>query len=526
MNQKVIIFDTTLRDGEQSLQKSLNVQEKLEIAFALEKLGIDVIEVGFPISSPGDFQSVKVIASRIKNVRICSLARCVQKDIDLAAKAMKKANDFRIHLFLGTSNLHITSKLKKNFEDIIEMAVYFIKYAKKYSNDIEFSCEDAGRTSINNLCKIVYESIKAGANTINIPDTVGYTIPSQFSKIIRTLYDRVSNIQKAIISVHCHNDLGMAVGNSISAIEAGARQVEGTINGIGERAGNAALEELMIAIKVKQKLLGIHTNINYKEIYQVSQKISQICNIPIASNKAIVGSNAFSHSSGIHQDGMLKNRKNYEILEPQTIGLQRIEFNLTSRSGRAAVKYHMQKMGYSDVDYNLNELYENFLKLADKRGQVFNYELEALAFVKEPLKDPKHFKLKFLNIQLQSNESSAVIIMLTCGNILHTKTLTIEKNLIDTIFKILKKITEYPITLKFCKLTTIKEKLNNSFFNHIDIEIDFNKRMFRSQFKESQSDIPLFIANSFINILNSIWRSNQVSIYIQNLYKNKKITIA
>lgn len=369
MSQQVIIFDTTLRDGEQALQASLSVKEKIQIALALERMGVDVMEVGFPVSSPGDFESVQTIARQIKNSRVCGLARCVDKDIDVAAEALRVAEAFRIHVFLATSTLHIESKLKRSFDEVLEMAVRSVKRARNYTDDVEFSCEDAGRTPIDNLCRVVEAAINAGATTINIPDTVGYTTPNQFGGIITTLYDRVPNIDKAIISVHCHDDLGMAVGNSIAAVQAGARQVEGTLNGIGERAGNCSLEEVIMAIKVRQDIMNVHTNINHQEIFRTSQIVSQLCNMPIPANKAIVGANAFAHSSGIHQDGVLKNRENYEIMTPQSIGLKDVQLNLTSRSGRAAVKHRMEEMGYQEQDYNLDTLYAAFLKLADKKAR-------------------------------------------------------------------------------------------------------------------------------------------------------------
>ncbi|AAO27198.1 2-isopropylmalate synthase [Buchnera aphidicola str. Bp (Baizongia pistaciae)] len=389
MTQKIIIFDTTLRDGEQSLKMSLSVKKKLKIAFALEKLGVDVIEAGFPISSPGDFESVKKISERIKDAKICSLARCIDGDIDIAAKAMKKANSFRIHIFLGTSALHVQSKLKKTFDQIIDMMVSSVKRAQKYTDDVEFSCEDAGRTSLDDLCRIIELAIDLGVKTINIPDTVGYTIPYEFSNIISSIYKKVPNIDKAIISVHCHDDLGMAVANSISAIQVGARQIEGTITGVGERAGNAALEEILMAIKIRKDILNFKTNIKYQEIYSTCRVISSICNIPVPVNKAIIGSNAFSHSSGIHQDGILKDKKTYEIIVPESIGFVSQPLNLTSRSGRAAVKYRMKKIGYKDSDYNIDILYSRFLKLADKKGRVSDSDLKQLVCFNNKLKNLK-----------------------------------------------------------------------------------------------------------------------------------------
>lgn len=323
MSDQVIIFDTTLRDGEQALSASLTVKEKLQIAYALERLGVDVIEAGFPVSSPGDFESVRTIAQHIKNSRICGLSRAVAKDIDAAAEALKVAEAFRIHTFISTSTVHVQDKLRRSYDDVVEMGVKAVKHARKYTDDVEFSCEDAGRTPIDNLCRMVEAAIDAGANTINIPDTVGYTVPGEFGGIVQTLFNRVPNIDKAIISVHCHDDLGMSVANSIAAVQAGARQVEGTINGIGERAGNCSLEEIAMILKTRSEYLGVHTNLKHDEIHRTSKLVSQLCNMPIQSNKAIVGANAFSHSSGIHQDGMLKNKNTYEIMTPESIGLKK-----------------------------------------------------------------------------------------------------------------------------------------------------------------------------------------------------------
>ncbi|MDQ6568688.1 MAG: 2-isopropylmalate synthase, partial [Haemophilus parahaemolyticus] len=399
-NNNVIIFDTTLRDGEQALKASLTVKEKLQIALALERLGVDVMEVGFPISSAGDFDSVKTIAQNIKNSRVCALSRAVDKDIDVAAEALKVAEAFRIHTFIATSALHVEAKLKRSFDDVVEMAIHAVKRARGYTDDVEFSCEDAGRTGIDNICRIVEAAIKAGATTVNIPDTVGYCLPTQYGSIIADVINRVPNIDKAVISVHCHNDLGMATANSLTAVLNGARQIECTINGIGERAGNTALEEVVMAIKTRQDMFnGLDTRINTQEIHRVSQMVSQLCNMPIQPNKAIVGSNAFAHSSGIHQDGMVKNKNTYEIMSPETIGLKKEKLNLTARSGRAAVRNHMAEMGYQDSDYDLDKLYTAFLELADKKGQVFDYDLEALAFIDMRSGDEDRLKLDVITSQ-------------------------------------------------------------------------------------------------------------------------------
>lgn len=516
MNQKVIIFDTTLRDGEQALKTSLNVKTKLKIALALEKLGVDVMEVGFPISSPGDFKAVHTIAKKIKNSLVCALARCVEKDIDIAAEALKIAKDFRIHIFLPTSTIHMQSKLRKNFDQIIDMTIHSINYARQYTDNIEFSCEDAGRTKIDDLCRIVEIAIRSGARTINIPDTVGYTTPYQFGKIITTLYKKVSIIDQATISVHCHNDLGMAVGNSITAIQSGARQIEGTINGIGERAGNAALEEVIMAIKVRKDLLNVYTDIKHQEIYNTSKIVSQLCNMPIPANKAIIGSNAFSHSSGIHQDGILKNRNNYEIISPEDIGLKSTQLNLTSRSGRAAVKYHMQEMGYKDSDYNMDKLYKVFLKLADKKGRVFDYDLEALAFIKNSQEELEYFKLKSFNIHSNSSGMTIADIKLYCGNKKNTRFCSaIGNSPIDATYNALIRITNFPINLKKYQLESKGYGHNAS--GQVNVTISYKGRNFYGI--GLNSNIIESSINAMIHALNSIWKSKQV-IITKNICKN------
>jgi 2-isopropylmalate synthase len=319
MDSKVIIFDTTLRDGEQALNASLSVHEKLQIALAIERLGADIMEVGFPVSSPGDFKSVQKIAQKIKNSTVCALARAVKADIQACADALSAAQQFRIHTFISTSDVHVHQKLKKEFSDVEAMAIDAVKFARKFTDDVEFSCEDAGRTPIDNLCRMVESAIKAGATTVNIPDTVGYTLPNEFGGIISNLFNRVPNIDQAIISVHCHNDLGLAVANSMAAVQAGARQIECTINGIGERAGNCSLEEVAMIMKTRQNFLALNTQINHQEIARTSKLVSQLCNMPVQLNKAVVGGNAFSHSSGIHQDGMLKASNTYEIMTPESV---------------------------------------------------------------------------------------------------------------------------------------------------------------------------------------------------------------
>jgi len=405
MTNQVKIFDTTLRDGEQALPASLSAKEKLQIALALERLGVDIIEAGFPVSSPGDFRSVQMIAKEVKNSIICGLSRALPGDIDACGQALGVAEQFRIHTFIATSEIHVGAKLRKSQDEIVEMAVAAVKHARKYTDDVEFSCEDAGRTHIDYLCRMVEAAISAGATTVNIPDTVGYTTPTEFGGIIQRLFNRVPNIDKATISVHCHNDLGLAVANSLAAVEQGARQVECTVNGIGERAGNASLEEIAMILQTRKGLLGIDTNINATEISRTSKLVSQLCNMPVQSNKAIVGANAFSHSSGIHQDGVLKAQNTYEIMTPESVGINKNNLNLTSRSGRHVIKHRLTELGYKPEDFDLEAVYEAFLKLADKKGQVYDYDLEALLFFDKQKHDQAHFQLLYL----QANSGREII---------------------------------------------------------------------------------------------------------------------
>ena len=517
MSQQVIIFDTTLRDGEQALQASLSVKEKMQIAMALERMGVDVMEVGFPVSSPGDFESVQTIARNIKNSRVCGLARCVDKDIDVAAEALRVAEAFRIHVFLATSTLHVESKLKKSFEDVVAMAVHSVKRARNYTDDVEFSCEDAGRTPLDNLCRIVEAAIKAGATTINIPDTVGYTTPYQFGGIITNLYERVPNIDKAIISVHCHDDLGMSVANSITAVQAGARQVEGTINGIGERAGNCALEEVIMAIRTRSEMLGVHTNIRHQEIYRTSLFISQMCNMPIPSNKAIVGSNAFAHSSGIHQDGVLKNRENYEIMTPESIGLNQIQLNLTSRSGRAAVKHHMEEMGYQEgTDFNLDTLYDAFLKLADKKGQVFDYDLEALAFINKQQEEPEHFSLDYFSVQSGTSVMATASVKLNIGGEISAEAAT-GNGPVDAVYQAINRIAGYDIDIVKYQLSAKGQ--GKDALGQVDIVANYNGRRFHGV--GITTDIVESSAQALINVLNNIWRAQQVEKEKQRIHQTQ-----
>ena len=383
MDQQVFIFDTTLRDGEQVPGCKLNTKEKLELALKLETLGVDVIEAGFPISSPGDFESVTQISRAIKTATVCGLSRAVQKDIEVAAQALKYAKRPRIHTGIGTSDFHIKSKFNTTKEEILLRAVQAVKWARNFTDDVEFYAEDAGRTENEYLARVIEAVIAAGATVVNIPDTTGYCLPDQYGEKIAFLKNNVSNIDKAVISCHCHNDLGLATANSIAGVVSGARQIECTINGLGERAGNTSLEEVVMVIK-QHKHLGLFTNIQSKMLNPLSREVSDIMRVPVQPNKAIVGANAFSHSSGIHQDGFLKDSLTYEIINPEEVGADGSKIVLTARSGRSALAYRFQKIGYEFTRNDIDVLYDAFLKVADKIKEVEEEDLHALAKAYKP----------------------------------------------------------------------------------------------------------------------------------------------
>ncbi len=376
---KVLIFDTTLRDGEQAPGASMNEKEKLEIAFALERLGVDIIEAGFPIASPGDFKSVQNVAKHIKSSIICGLARSIKKDIDAAADAIKMAKRGRIHVFLATSKIHLQYKFKKSEEEILQMAIDAVKYARRRCDNIEFSPEDASRSEKSFLYRVLEAVIAAGATTVNIPDTVGYSVPQEYGKLMRDILDNVPNIHKAVVSAHCHDDLGMAVANSLAAVKNGARQVECTINGVGERAGNASMEEIVMQLRTRQDFYGCTTGINTKEISRVSRMVSKATGFVVPPNKAIVGANAFRHESGIHQDGMLKERSTYEIMRPEDVGFLETGLVLGKHSGRHAFKDRLKSLGVHLSETEVDKAFDQFKILADKKKQVFDEDLLALA---------------------------------------------------------------------------------------------------------------------------------------------------
>ena len=373
-SEKIEIFDTTLRDGEQVPGCKLNTEQKLVIAEKLDFLGVDIIEAGFPISSPGDFQSVQEISKIVKNAKVCGLTRANKKDIEVAAEALKYAKRPRIHTGIGTSDSHIKFKFNSTREQILERAVDAVKYAKNFVDDVEFYAEDAGRTDNDFLAKVCEEVIKAGATVLNIPDTTGYCLPEEYGQKIKYLRDNVKDIDKAILSCHCHNDLGMATANSISGIINGARQIECTINGLGERAGNTALEEVVMIIK-QHPDLNFFTDINSKMLNEMSYLVSDLMGMPVQPNKAIVGANAFAHSSGIHQDGVIKNRETYEIIDPREVGINESSIVLTARSGRSALAYRFKNIGFDVTKVELDILYQEFLKIADTKKEINNDDL-------------------------------------------------------------------------------------------------------------------------------------------------------
>jgi 2-isopropylmalate synthase len=455
--EKIIIFDTTLRDGEQAFTSSLSVKQKVRSARQLERLKVDVIEAGFPISSPGDFESVATIAREIRGPVICGLARLVEKDIVACAKAVKPAARPRIHTFVGTSAIHIEKKLRKSEDDVLGMVRTSIKLARRLCGDVEFSPEDAGRAGLDFLCRVVEAAIACGASTINIPDTVGYTTPEHFARIIDAIFNRVPNVDKAIISVHCHNDLGMATANSLTAISHGARQVECAINGLGERAGNAALEEIVMALKVRQDLFANMTvGVDTKEIMRTSKLVREISNIPVQPNKAIVGSNAFAHSSGIHQDGVLKDKKTYEIMTPESVGLKTNQMNLTSRSGSHMVKSRLADLGYREPEFDIKEFYGRFIALADKKGSVYDDDLVVLMESRDETDMADRFTLEYLNVSSgRATVPTATARIAFDGKVMQEA--STGDGAVDAATKAIDRIIGYKITIDDFRLASVTE---------------------------------------------------------------------
>lgn len=397
MEDKIIVFDTTLRDGEQSPGFSMNTAEKIHLASQLENLKIDVLEAGFPSSSEGDFEAVQMIAQKVRTVQVAALARASKLDIDAAWGSVKGAENPRIHVFIATSDIHLEHKLKMSRDQVINQAVDAVKYAAQFTNNVEFSAEDGSRSDRDFLCKVFEAAISAGATTVNLPDTVGYAIPAEFADLVAYVKGHTPNIGKAILSVHCHNDLGLATANTLASINAGARQVEVTVNGIGERAGNTSLEEVIMALHTRRNYLPYYTEIDTREIYPSSHLLAMITGIPVQPNKAIVGANAFAHEAGIHQDGVLKNKTTYEIIEPTTVGLKTNRLIMGKHSGRHAFRDRLRKLGYELSEGDTDRLFTKFKDLADKRKEIVDDDLEVLV-AEEILRVPDTYKLKYLNV--------------------------------------------------------------------------------------------------------------------------------
>ncbi|MCL2004651.1 MAG: 2-isopropylmalate synthase [Planctomycetaceae bacterium] len=449
------IFDTTLRDGEQSPGASMNLSEKLKVAAALADLGVDVIEAGFAIASPGDFESVQAVANSIKGSSICSLARCVEKDIETAAKALENAEQPRIHVFLATSPIHREHKLRMTPERNIESAVAGVKFARNLCPDIEFSAEDATRTEIEHLCRVVEAVIEAGATTVNIPDTVGYSTPSEMYERIRSLFERVPNIDKAVISVHNHNDLGMAVATSLAAVQAGAGQVECTINGLGERAGNCSLEEIVMALKTRNDIYNATTRIITQKLVPISRLVSTVTGLKVPRNKAIVGQNAFAHESGIHQDGMLKHPTTYEIMSPADVGFLKTDLVLGKHSGRAALADRAKTLGYELDAELLSKVFEEFKKLADRKKNI--YDEDILALIEQLIHEgqaggvPKvssGWSFVSYNLHCQTDKTPTLMLKIRRGEQEYTKEINAGDGPIDSIFLAIRDITGLDMSVK------------------------------------------------------------------------------
>ena len=456
MPNRIKIFDTTLRDGEQTPGVNLNIQEKLEIAKQLEKLGVDVIEAGFAIASPGDFEAVKAVSDNIKNVTIASLCRAVEKDIDRAWEAVKGAQSPRIHTFIATSDIHLKYKLKMTEDEVLERAVAMVKYAKKYCSDVEFSAEDASRTRVEFLIKVVEEVIKAGATVVNIPDTVGYTTPTEYGEMIRTIRKNVSNIDKADISVHCHNDLGLAVANSLAAVLSGANQVECTVNGLGERAGNAAVEELIMGIDTRKDYYKIEHKIDTTQIYRSSKLVSSLTGIAVQPNKAIVGANAFAHESGIHQHGVLSEKSTYEIMRPESIGLGQNRMVLGKLSGRHAFEERLKEMGYTTLtSEGIQQAFEKFKSLADKKKVVLDRDIEAL--IEEKVSEvPEIFELDSFQITSGNKSVATSTISLKRNDNIITEAATGDGP-VDAAFNAIERAVGISFTLEDYSLRAVTE---------------------------------------------------------------------
>tara|TARA_B100000929_G_scaffold204936_2_gene163116 strand:- start:242 stop:1780 length:1539 start_codon:yes stop_codon:yes gene_type:complete len=505
MQDKLIIFDTTLRDGEQSPGASMTKDEKLRIAKALEKMHVDIIEAGFPIASPGDFEAVKSVSELITESTVCGLARALNKDIDCAAEALKPAKSFRIHTFLATSPIHMREKLRMDPEQVIENAVKAVKRAGKYTDNIEFSPEDAGRSEFDFLCRVIEAVINAGATTINIPDTVGYNLPQYFGELIGNLIENIPNSDKAVFSVHCHNDLGLAVGNSLAAVLNGARQVECTINGLGERAGNAALEEVVMTVKTRKDVFTCDTKLDTRQIVHCSRLVSTITGFPVQPNKAIVGANAFAHESGIHQDGVLKSRETYEIMRAEDVGWNANRMVLGKHSGRNAFRTRLEELGISfEKEEELNAVFSQFKELADKKHEVYDDDLQALVSDSIQGNADERIKLISLKVGIETGiKPKAQVTLSIDGEQKHAD--AEGGGPVDATYKAIESMVGSGCNLQLYSVNNITDGTDSQ--GEVTVRIDKGGRIVNGL--GSDTDIVIASAKAYINALNKVLGHNE-----------------
>ena len=504
-DERVFIFDTTLRDGEQAAGTSLNVREKLDIARQLESLGVDIIEAGFPIASQGDFDAVKLIASELKKSTVCALSHASEEAIDRAWEAIKHAKKGRIHIFLSTSSVHLEHQLKKSQDDVLKLAVKSVSRAKKLCDDIEFSPMDATRTDPDFLHKIVEAVIAAGATTVNIPDTVGYTIPSEYSKLIESIFKNVPNISQAMISVHCHNDLGMAVANSLEAVRKGARQVECTVNGIGERAGNAALEELVMALKTRADQYHLYTGINTDQIFKTSRMVSELTGFVVPQNKAIVGANAFRHQSGIHQDGVIKKANTYEIMDPKSIGVPSSALVLGKLSGRHAFKERLLEMGYELDDTALNRAFVAFKELADKKRDITDRDIQSL--VSEEMRTATEiYHLDHVEVSCGNHSMPTATVRLIGPNKEVLADASLGTGPVDAVYKAINRLVRVPNVLTEFTVNSVTEGIDA--LGEVLIRIESDGVTYSG--RGSDTDIIVASAKAYMNALNRLLVAKKV----------------
>ncbi len=500
-DDRVIIFDTTLRDGEQSAGIGLTTQEKLEIARQLDRLGVDVIEAGFAASSPGDFEAVQTIAREVRRPVIASLARCVLPDVDAAWEAIKDADRPRIHVFISSSDVQIMHQLRRNPEEVMEMAIASVERAKTYCDDVEFSPMDATRTDIEYLYRMLEAAIDAGATTINIPDTVGYVMPWEFRERIRLIKENVPNIDKAVLSVHCHNDLGQASGNSLAAVAEGARQVEGCINGLGERAGNAALEEVIMALETRKDHYGVETGIDTRQIYRTSKLVSDITGFMVQPNKAVVGANAFRHASGIHQDGVLKERTTFEIMDPQSIGWPSNELVLGKLSGRAGLRARLTELGYNLEQDELNEAFEAFKSLADRKPEVTDADLSALMSSQRRTTDiPSVFSLEHIQVSCGNHEVPTATVTLRDPDDREVTDAATGTGPVDAVYKAINRLVNVPNRLTEYRVDAVTEGIDA--LGDVTIRIEKDEKTYVG--RGSDTDIIVASAKAYMNALNRL----------------------